>query len=262
MLTIPFPRLLLPFLLLASLCATDAAAQVAAPGRILSDNSGYGDITGWLTAVNVDGTNLISLTPIGTLGEQDLHPSAASNGRIAFQSGRGTPSTWNIWTVNGDGTSMRPLMQNTGGTVQSQYPMISPDGSRIAFISNPKTVTTCDVTGGTAQPYDIYIINSDGADLRQVTPTQVINCQTGAPWSNIHALARSPDGTRLVFKGTRLALFQGTTSFHTVLAFINADGTNETVLDILDSPGASSEVALDWPPRQRNSKTGRTDAGR
>jgi len=236
-------------------CAHSANAQLPAWGGIISDTCAW-CWSGALRMVNTDGSNTVFLTPYGDIDDNDMHPSVArTNGRIAFQSTRGTPGVWNIWTVNRDGTDMRPVTRDTDGTVWNQFPMISPDGSRIAFVANPKTVTICDqpdpTNPWTAKPYDLYIVNSDGSGLRQVTQTQVLECQSGTPWSGVWSVAWSPDGTRLAFKGYRLANVGGTTGFHSVLSFINADGTNETVLAILDSPGAGTETALDWSPDGR-----------
>jgi Tol biopolymer transport system component len=229
-------------------CAGAANAQLPAWGGIISDTCAW-CWSGALRMVNTDGSNTVFLTPYGDVDDNEFHPSAArTSDRIAFQSSRGTPGVWNIWTGNRDGTDMRPVTRDTDGTVWNQFPMISPDGSRIAFVANRNLVTVCDANSYQVRPWELFVINSDGSNLRKVTTTQVINCASGTPWSAVWSAAWSPDGTRLAFKGYRLV---GDSGFHSLLGIINADGTNETVVEILDSSGAGIETALDWSPSGR-----------
>ena len=68
-------------------------------------------------------------------------------------------------------------------------PAVSPDGKTIAFTSNRPAAD-----GSTDN--EIYLMNLDGTDVRQVT-----NQKSGPPQGNAeHELAWSPDGDKLVFR--------------------------------------------------------------
>jgi eukaryotic-like serine/threonine-protein kinase len=85
---------------------------------------------------------------------------------------------WRIFRMNGDGTDRRPLTDGSSNDIQ---PALSPDGSRIAFVST---------RDGTQH---IYTMRADGTDLRRVT--------SGS--SNNHSPAWRPDGAELVFVSDR-----------------------------------------------------------
>jgi Tol biopolymer transport system component len=79
--------------------------------------------------------------------------------------------------------------------VVGDYPSFSPDGTKIAFDRNSSR--------------NIFVINSDGTNLQQLTSTGV---NSDAAWS--------PDGTKIAFTSNRAGGAQ--------LFTMNADGTNQT----------------------------------
>ena len=81
-------------------------------------------------------------------------------------------------------------------------PVWSPDGTRIAFIS--------DRSGKD----NIYIINTDGTNLEQIT---------NETYSSIYGISWSPDGTRIVYDTFNGVEPQG-------INIINIDGTGKTAL--------------------------------
>ena len=89
-------------------------------------------------------------------------------------------------------------------TQPNTSPDWSPDGSRIAF------------SGGAAEGFDLYVIDTDGTGLVQLTD---------APGDEGHP-AWSPDGTRIAFAYAHL----GTEAFRTGIAVVAPDGTGWTEL--------------------------------
>ena len=80
----------------------------------------------------------------------------------------------NLWLVNSDGSRLREL---THGNWQDSNPVWSPDGSRIAFISN---------RDGTNQVHVLWVENGSVAQL-----THVLDRPTDIAWS--------PDSSRIAF---------------------------------------------------------------
>ena len=100
------------------------------------------------------------------------------NGKLAFV------RAGNIWTVNADGTG--PTQLTTEGS--SIGPRWSPDGGQIASTAKranaePLACSSCEL--------DIWVMDADGSNRRQVTDSP------GFDW--VHGPSWSPDGTRLSF---------------------------------------------------------------
>jgi dipeptidyl aminopeptidase/acylaminoacyl peptidase len=84
-----------------------------------------------------------------------------------------------IWIADVDGA--RPPRQFSAGTAADRRPQWSPDGRRLAFLSDR-------VTRGTAQ---LYIIDVDGGEARPLTPSKNKRAVLSFAWS--------PDGSRIAF---------------------------------------------------------------
>jgi tricorn protease len=97
------------------------------------------------------------------------HPSIC-NGVIAFS------CFGDIWTVREDGTALRRITDHPGRDV---HPVLSPDGTMIAFTSNR--------TG----PYNVFVIPATGGEARQLT----WNTHSDSP------VTWTPDGTKIVVHG-------------------------------------------------------------
>jgi Tol biopolymer transport system component len=238
--------LLLLLTALFSQCVLSAQAQrQQMPGRLLANT--YVDLGG-LFEINTDGSNSVNLTPSTTQGAlgRDTTPSVSADGKlIAFASGRNTTSR-HIWVMNGDGTSAHALTFDgtlaTGDPIRDTYPVISPDGTRIAFISNRYVYTFPSgfpYNGQKVAFNDVYVINVDGTGLHQVTTTEA-NVGSGGYGSDVLSVVWGPDNHTLALRGLRRV--NGT--FHAGIFFIQADGTGETNFAVLDSTGQHG--ALDW----------------
>jgi len=118
--------------------------------------------------MNADGSNVTELA-IGFL------PTWSGDGqKIAYSFGNS--ETFDIWTMNADGSDKTQLTQN----YRSFAPAWSPDNSKIAFVSDHEG------------DYHIYIIDADGQNQRRLNITAAEVVREYVPtWS--------PDGTKVIF---------------------------------------------------------------
>jgi Tol biopolymer transport system component len=120
-----------------------------------------------------------------------VNTNSKYNGKIVFTSDRHNEAL-NVWTMNADGSNPTRLTFTTprgaklpaSSRVYDDFPVWSPDGTKIAFLSN--------------RDYDhflydrfLYVMNSDGSNVRLVT-------------GNVPNMARpqwSPDGMKIAVSG-------------------------------------------------------------
>lgn len=148
---------------------------------------------------------LIGLTSLSNVGSTSPPPPAAqssADGKILFASNRDGNSE--IYAVNPDGSGQVEPITSTNSPVSNEYPVWSPDLTRIAFESVRNNNR------------DIYVINANGSGLRRLT---------GNPGIDVHA-AWSPDGTRIAYSGDQ----NGSRDIYTVDASstVDANGNNPT----------------------------------
>ncbi len=131
--------------------------------------------------INVDGTAVAQLTT--SLGS-DLWPAWNPGGtRLAFQSyrtltpGGGLPQS-DIFVINVDGTGETQL---TADTTNEAQPAWSPDGTKIAFVT--------DRDGNN----EVYVMDADGQNVRRLTNNAAADEQP----------AWSPSGARIAFVSDR-----------------------------------------------------------
>lgn len=102
-----------------------------------------------------------------TFIERAEQPSLSADGsKIAFV-GR-TPKAWDeVFILDLSSDDLRQLTFKMGAS----YPSISGDGSKIAFVSNADPLGT-NPPWGTTSDSEVFIMNSDGSELRQLTFNQ------------------------------------------------------------------------------------------
>lgn len=221
-------------------------SQAAAnPGRIL----GAGGVAwGPILMYNADGTYGVHLTAnsfsSNTKGAEpnykSMQPSQSNTNVIAFASNRDEDGM-RIFTMKVDGSGIRKLTSRDGAvnaqgfSADDRGPVISPNGRQIAFISRRSGVMATPMNNA----QDIFIVNSNGSGIRQVTVSQT----DGRSDSYVRSVVWSPDGTKLAFRGTRLVLENGNQVMREVLGFIKPDGSEESHVVTNDCAGGA---ALDW----------------
>ncbi len=111
-----------------------------------------------------------------------------ANGKIAFSHSAGGPSQ--VYTMNSDGSGRTPLTAGPGRNIE---PAWSPDGTKIAFMSNRDDPNPGGC--GSGCNYEIYVMDANGANQTRLTTDPAAD---GSP-------AWSPDGTKIVFDSARTA---------------------------------------------------------
>ena len=149
-------------------------------------------------------------TAIGTAA------SLRGNGMLAFTSNR--DGNREIYVMNADGTDQRRLTSNS---IVDDHAVWSPDGKRIAFLSQRPTGA-----------FAIFLMNADGTDKTEVTP---VNYQSASSFPyDFWQMSWSPDGLQIVFQDRATPFGQYD------LFIVNVDGSNRRFLISGGQP--------DWSP--------------
>jgi len=127
--------------------------------------------------------------------------AAPRSGKIAFASNR--DGNTEIYTMNSDGTNQVRLTNNTS---VDYHPVWSPDGKRIAYLSQNEIGFT----------FSIRVMDANGANKAVLTSVNYGFCVW--PWQDEWSLSWSPDSRKIAF--------QENGDIFTV----NVDGTNRTNL--------------------------------
>jgi len=166
------------------------------------------------TVTPAQATVVVTSTP--TLTVTTEHSGGLSVGQIAFYSHR--DGNIEIYTMRPDGSNQRRLTVNE---YDDYSPAWSPDGARIAFLSDRDDANPTQCAHECF--YQLYVINADGSDEHKLVETEF----------SVHHPDWHPDGTKLSFD-TEFNL-QGD------IYVVNADGSG---LQLLIEDG----FWADWSP--------------
>lgn len=180
------------------------------------DERGFGEIVTIQLASN-------QITQLTQNEVADMRPVWSPDGQqIAYLSGY--PDA-DLMVMNADGSNPKQLTEGLKISLEVQ-PHWSPDGTQIAFVSSVE---------GRFEASEIYLINTDGSNLRQLT---TLGDTTFDPrWS--------PDGKRLVFWGFSDDAYDEAGTFTGADIFvINTDGSELT--NLTDHLGLNAQPV--WSP--------------
>ncbi|MBL1275026.1 MAG: PD40 domain-containing protein [Ectothiorhodospiraceae bacterium] len=180
------------------------------------------DLQDEIFVYDVAGADFTQLTQ-GSFGRSSVSPQiSADTNRVVYSSSNTGTLQFEIFSINVNGGSLRQLTQNNNNA--SSWPSISDDGARVVFESRAhmifgagNVVNIPDYVGVLATNEDnsseIFAINDDGSDLRQLTYAVGI-------YSDSYRPRISGDGQKLVFYSN--ADFDGSQEI-----IDNQDGTDE-----------------------------------
>jgi hypothetical protein len=239
---IPLARTIFGLLTAIVLFGRPGQAQT---GRILVDNTGPS-----ILEFNTDASNGFAITG-NTDNNVTFAPSVAGNGTIAFTANTDVDGTYlgqpYIFLMNADGTNVRNITPSlpppSSNCCYDLSPAISPDGTMVAFLAKINQAPN-----GNAQQ-EIYLVNADGSNLRQLTP---FSANSGGDYSqsSMYSLAWSPDSSTLAFRGTvwttQCGNAGGAPILVPVIGTIGANGTNMQFLACDNGDGYVTSI--DWSP--------------
>lgn len=158
-------------------------------GRILVTTCGRDLRTCRLEAIDPESGDAIRFSPLPSLAiffGAALSPDGERLALIEAKGGFWEAHAADIAVARVDGSERRRLTDDPG---EDASPSWSPDGSRIAFLSDRDRNGRCLFHDCTGSASELYMMNADGSDQRRLTRTTATESRPS--WS--------PDGRRIVF---------------------------------------------------------------
>lgn len=214
-----------------------AGSQQTGAGRLLVESFGFLS----LYAIDPDpaiGTStydLISSFPNDAVYGQSVSPST---GTIAYLLRHGNVPYRRVWVMNADGSGRLQITPESDSTINDIQPQISPDGTKVAFISNRFTSPTFP-NGETKQP-EVFVVNVDGTNLHQVTPSEQASAGSN---HNTYVDSFGWAGSSLIVAGARVV--QGQAALRYGLFRFDGDGTNQTLIKDTTNSQYGTAVGID-----------------
>ena len=192
-------------------------------GRKIALNS-WRDGDSEIFVMDPDGTNLVQLTDNDVI--ETVSSWSPDSQKLAFS--RASKSIFNpdfeIFVMNADGGN---AIQLTDNDTHDLFTAWSPDGQIIAFTSWSEAASWVKIGPDTFhQPIDsnIYLMNADGSNVRQLTYD---NVSIGASWS--------PDGQFIAF------------------TFGSRNPNFKSEIHVMDTNGSKRRTLIDWPDSDEGS---------
>lgn len=261
---------------------TAAPAADPGPGRLILPLNIFG--ASGLDMINPDGTRRVTVMNHG-IWKFRFVTVAAATGMIAFASdnvGDTIPGPLNgqrIFVVNADGTGLRQVSfypgQGGPGETEDYKPVISPDGTKVAFLSRRTAglpLHTCSTFTGSVQLLtqpEVFVVNVDGTGLSQVTqPVYYDDGYLKCAANQTYAVAWGPDSQQLALVGFKKYQFKnqdpppGLTATLPAVSVVGVGGGTEQVIAV-DPKGNDSDnkdpigkatiggTFIEWAPGSR-----------
>jgi Tol biopolymer transport system component len=121
-------------------------------------------------AIDVDGTNKVNLT--GNAANDAWAEWSPTYKKIVFHSNRNRawPSEYDIFVMDADGTNVTQLTKYGIFGPSCRYPSWSMDGQQITFCkSRTRQIEKLYVSNDSDYLYNVYVMNADGGNIRQLT---------------------------------------------------------------------------------------------
>jgi Tol biopolymer transport system component len=150
----------------------------------------------------------------GTVTQVDTSPKSLADTKISFER-EGV-----VYTINPDGTALKPITISVDGLFVFGGPVWSPDGTRMAFAASTQP----------GPPQDIYVMNADGTGVKNLT-----NTASAAEFS----LTWSPDGKKIAYRR-----FDSDPNNGQIYVMNAADGSGQMRL----TDGTGNYIGPNWSP--------------